>query len=84
MSLIKKSDVKNHLHNSGSSVYPFGLKRSVPKATAESKEPEAPAEATDISISPFHPIAPEPVPNAQVGGSVGVPESGKKFGKGSW
>jgi hypothetical protein len=78
VSLIKKSDVKTHLSVAGTSVYPFGLKR---KAT--SQEQDAPA-AADISISPSHPIAPEAVPNAQVGGSVGVPTNNEKSGQGSW
>ncbi|MGC2637499.1 MAG: hypothetical protein WA294_10005 [Acidobacteriaceae bacterium] len=82
MSLIKKSDVKNHLSKGSTSVYPFGLKRS--DTTADGKEPGSPAEAADISISPSHPITPESIPNAQVGGSVGVPVNTVKPGKGSW
>ena len=84
MSLIKKSDVKSHLSATGTSVYPFGLKSSNRKTDAETNDPAAQAEVTDISISPSHPIAPEAVPNAQVGGSIGVSQSVPKFGKDSW
>ncbi len=84
MSLIKKSDVKTHLSTADPSVYPFGLKRSDTKTAADGKEPGTQAEVIDISISPSHPIAPEAVPNAQVGGSVGVPVNAGKSGKGSW
>lgn len=80
MSLIRKSDVKNHLGTTDTSVYPFGLNRADTKAVADSNDPSGQAVA-DISISPSHPIAPEAVPNAQVGGSVGVPENP---GRGSW
>jgi hypothetical protein len=41
-------------------------------------------EVGDISISPSHPIAPEAVPNAQVGGSVGVPVEKETSGKFRW
>jgi hypothetical protein len=83
MSLIKKADVKSHLSTASTSVFPFGLKRSEEKS-ADGKNPGANTEAADISISPSHPIAPEAVPNAQVGGSVGVPANAEKSGKGSW
>jgi hypothetical protein len=79
VSLIRKSDVKSHLATRNTSVYPFGLKK--PDSAAEGQKPGAPA---DISISPSHPIAPEGVPNAQVGGSVGVPAGDENSGKGSW
>lgn len=81
MSLIKKSDVQDHLAAKRTSIYPFGLKRPDAKPAGEGKNPGAPAEVVDISVSPSHPINSEAVPNAQVGGSVGVPE---KSGKGSW
>ena len=81
MSLIRKSDVKNHLSVTDTSVYPFGLTRPEAEVAASSQAPGAPAEVADSSISPSHPIAPEAVPNAQVGGSVGVPENP---GRGSW
>ncbi len=83
MSLIRKADVKSHLSTASTSVFPFGLRRSDEKP-ADSEDPGANAEAGDISISPSHPISPEAVPNAQVGGSVGVPVSVAKSGKGSW
>ncbi|MFY9744882.1 MAG: hypothetical protein WA891_05605 [Acidobacteriaceae bacterium] len=81
MSLIKKADVKSHLSTASTSVYPFGLKRPEAKTAAESNDPGAPAEVTDISISPSHPIAPEATPNAQVGGSVGVPAGAETLRK---
>jgi hypothetical protein len=84
MSLIKKSDVKSHLSSVNTSVYPFGLKRSDTNTAAETDDRDAQAEVTDISISPSHPISAEAVPNAQVGGSVGVPVSSKNNGNGSW
>jgi hypothetical protein len=84
MSLIKKADVKSHLSTASTSVYPFGLKRSDTKTDAETNDPNTPAEVTDISISPSHPISPEAVPNAQVGGSIGMPANSGKPGKGSW
>jgi len=79
MSLIKKSDVNDHLSAKKTSVYPFGLKRTETKPAGENKEP-----AEVISISPSHPISPEAVPNAQVGGSIGVPQSADPSGKRSW
>jgi hypothetical protein len=84
MSLIKKSDVKTHLSSTDTSVYPFGLKRSDVAAGADSSEAAAPAKEQGISISPSHPIAPEAVPNAQVGGSVGVPVSNETSDNRSW
>lgn len=75
MSLIKKSDVKTHLSSTDTSVYPFGLKRSDVAVGADGSAAAAPAKEQGISISPSHSIAPEAVPNAQVGGSVGVPVS---------
>ncbi|MGC2297808.1 MAG: hypothetical protein WA476_03325 [Acidobacteriaceae bacterium] len=84
MSLIKKADVKSHLSTASTSVYPFGLKRPDTKSAPETNDKDAPAEAPDISISPSHPISPEAVPNAQVGGSVGTPANSGKPGKGSW
>jgi hypothetical protein len=83
MSLIKKADVKSHLSTASTSVFPFGLKRSEEKAS-DARNPGANAEAGDISISPSHPISPEAVRNAQVGGSVGVPVNAAKSGQGSW
>ncbi|MGA8111192.1 MAG: hypothetical protein WBD46_05135 [Acidobacteriaceae bacterium] len=84
MSLIRKSDVKSHLSTTDTSVYPFGLTRSDADAAPDSQPPDAPAEVHDISISPSHPISPEAVPDAQVGGSVGVPANAGQSGKGSW
>jgi hypothetical protein len=80
MSLIKKSDVKSHMSTqTATSVFPFGLKKpDTPTASDATNTKE------DISISPSHPIAPEAVPNAQVGGSIGIPENAGKSGKGSW
>jgi hypothetical protein len=82
MSLIKQSDVKSHPSTqSATSVFPFGLKKS---DTATASEPNAADTKEDISISPSHPISPEAVPNAQVGGSIGNPVNAAKSGKGSW
>jgi hypothetical protein len=87
MSLIKKSDVKNHLFT-GTSVFPYGLTRPDPKTDSEADlagtPPGTNVERADISISPSHPIAPEAVPNAQVGGSVGVPVEKDTSGKFRW
>lgn len=81
MNLFNKSDVKNHLSTkSGLSVYPFGLKRSDTGHSTE--DPDAKA-GSEISISPSHPISPEAVPNAQVGGSVGVPTETGNSGRSS-
>ena len=84
MSLIKKSDVKTHLSSTGTSVYPFGLKKSDVKPDAKGETAGAPALETDISISASRPISPEAVPNAQVGGSIGVPANAENPGRGSW
>jgi hypothetical protein len=82
MSLIKKSDAKGRSSTrSATSVFPYGLKRS---DTPTASEPDAADPKEDISISPSHPIAAETVPNAQVGGSVGIPANAAKSGKGSW
>jgi hypothetical protein len=84
MSLIKKADVKDYLaKKSRATVYPFGLKRSDTAGATEGSAAGAKG-TTDISISPSHPLAPEAVPNAQVGGSVGVPAAAEKPGNGSW
>lgn len=85
---FKKSDVKNHLSTADTSVYPFGLKRSDTNPATDmaekAKEPGAKADVINICINPSHPISPEAVPNAQAGGSVGVPVSTKRTGDGSW
>jgi hypothetical protein len=87
MSLIKKSDMKNRLF-AGASVYPYGLTRpdskTDPKADQAGTPPGTNVEVRDISISPSYPIAPEAVPNAQVGGSVGVPVEKEPSGKFRW
>jgi hypothetical protein len=80
MSLIKKSDVKSHLSTATSSVYPFGLKRTDTKTSPESND-FAQADGADISISPSHHIASDTIPNAQVGGSVGVPAGAETLRK---
>jgi hypothetical protein len=80
MTLIKKSDVKSHLFT-GASVYPFGLTRPGSTADAGSTTPGTNGDGADMSISPSQPIAPEGVPNAQVGGSIGVPTDAQTSGK---
>ncbi len=84
MNLVRKSDVSNDLSATDTSVYPFGLQRSDVETATETQQPRVHSEAIDISISPSHPIAPEAVPNAQVGGSVGIPRNAEKSGKGPW
>ncbi len=81
MSLIKKSDVKSHLSTATTSVYPFGLNRADTKTAPESNDFAAQADGADISISPSHPIASDTIPNAQVGGSVGVPAGAETLRK---
>lgn len=82
MSLIRKSDVKNHLSTrSGATLIPFGLARPNAVADRELKVTYIKPGETDISISPSNPISPEALPNAQVGGSVGVPENATRPGK---
>jgi hypothetical protein len=81
MSLISKSDVKNHLSTrSGATLIPFGSTQP-DAADREFKVTEIKPGETDISISPSNPISPEALPNAQVGGSVGVPENATRPGK---
>jgi hypothetical protein len=73
MSLIKKSDVKNHLSTRNSVRPPFGI---APKPAAVTSEPAPGSQETDLledSSRPLHPIGAEPIANAQVGGSIGVP-----------
>ena len=73
MSLIRKSDVKNHLSTRNAAQLPSGL---APKAVATSAEAAAvdkEAPAQENPDRPLHLIDAEPVANAQVGGSVGVP-----------
>jgi hypothetical protein len=86
MSLIKRSDVRNHLSTrSGStSVFPFGLSRRDAEPDPVSNGTGTKAVETDVSISPSHPISPEAVSNAQVGGFVGVPAASGAAGKRSW
>jgi hypothetical protein len=86
MSLIKKSDVKNHLstRTGSTSVFPFGLTRPDAGPAQESKVSGAKRDTADISISPSHPISPEAVPNAEVGGSVGIPANAASSEKRSW
>ena len=71
MSLIKKSDVKNHLstRTGSTTVFPFG--KPQPKSAAgTSKVPGAKADPVDISTNP---LSPEGVRDAQAGSSIGVP-----------
>ena len=82
MSLIKKSDVKNNSSTqTATSVFPFGLKKPDTPTASGSDVTDT---REEISISPSHPISPEAVPNAQVGGSIGTPANAAKSGKGSW
>lgn len=82
MSLIKKSDVKNHLSTrAGTKVFRSGLTRSDTTAAPESNGALAKAV---ISITPRYPVSPEAIPEAQADGSVGVPANAETSGKGSW
>lgn len=75
MSLIRKSDVKNHLSTRTGTRPPFG---SAPKAAPVASEAVPDSHETDLledSSRPLRLIDAEPVANAQVGGSVGVPAS---------
>lgn len=84
MSLIKKSDVKNHLSAPRATVFPFGQKPSDTKTPAKNSDPVAQAKGFGIGISPRRPIFSGAVPNTQVGGSVGVPANAGQSGKASW
>ena len=84
MSLIKKSDVKHYLSTRSAKPLPLGLTRRVAAANAERKPSGMRVNAPAISISPSYPISPEPVPNAQVGGPVGVPEGTERSGSPRW
>ena len=82
MSLIRKSDVHNHLSTrSGDTVLPFRPARPEPSVDPETTPAGEKPDEKDISISPSKPISPEAVPNAQVGGSVGGPGSAISPGK---
>lgn len=76
MTLIRRSDVKNHLSTrSGStSMFPSGLTRPDEAAVAPAgSAPETRADRTEIAISPDRAITPEPVLNPQAGDSVRIP-----------
>lgn len=84
MSLIKKSDVNNHLSaKRGKSFYPFGLHPGdrAPAAKGKAGETEV---GTGIGVQPSHAASPETSPNAAAAGSVAVRTSAGKSGKGSW
>jgi hypothetical protein len=73
MSLNTKSDVKSHLSTeSAQSPSPNRLDTA---AEAESVASGKQADAEENPKTPIHLIGPEPVADAQVGGSVGVPEN---------
>lgn len=73
MSLIRKSDVKNHLSTRNTARLPFGLTPKAAAASAETAAADKEAPAPENPDRPLHLIGAEPVANAQVGGSVGVP-----------
>lgn len=68
MSLIKRSDVKNHLSTRTGARSPLG---PAPKAAPGDHE----TDLLEDPNRPLHLMDAEPVANAQVGGSVGVPAS---------
>ena len=81
MSFLRKSDVKNHLSTrSGTSAHPLSHPQPPARdvdsaANFESNVPTTGTGKGDLSVSPSHPVSPEPTPNAQVGGSIGIPQS---------
>jgi hypothetical protein len=73
MSLIKKSEVQNYLSTRKAGRLPFGL---APKAVTDAAAPLVIRKDGGVEgdrATPLHLIGAEPVANAQVGGSVGVP-----------
>lgn len=86
MSFLRKSDVKNHLSTrSGTSTHPPDRPQP-PARDADSAAnlagnvPATGAGEGDLSISPSHPVSPEPTANAQIGGSIGIPEGQQNAG----
>ncbi len=74
MSLNTKSDVKTPLFT-GSAQSLSSPVRLDTAAEAEKRDSGKQAEAEENPKTPLHLIGPEPVADAQVGGSVGVPAS---------
>lgn len=72
MSLDRNSDVKNHL-STGSMQSHSSTVRLTAAVRPEAGAPDEQADAGENPNSPIHLIGEEPVANAQVGGSVGVP-----------
>jgi hypothetical protein len=80
VSLIKKSDVKNHLstRTGSTTVFPFGKPK--PKSTAStSKVPGAKADPVNIGTS--RPPSPEAVPGIQSESSVSDPVNPERQGE---
>jgi hypothetical protein len=83
VSLIRKSDVKNHLstRTGSTTVFPFGEPK--PKSAAStSKFPDAKADSLDIGSS--RPLSPEAVPGTQSESSVGLPVNPERPGESQW
>ena len=74
MSLNTESDVKSH-HSTESAQSLSSPNRLDTAAEAESVASGKQADAEENPKTPLHLIGPEPVADAQVGGSVGVPEN---------
>lgn len=77
MSFLRKSDVKNHLSTrSETSHYsPGRIQRDpAPVTDSENKASESKAAEVNTSVSPGNPTSPEVAPNAEVGGSSGLPD----------
>jgi hypothetical protein len=82
MSVFNKSDVQKHLSthagataagNAGGNADETHTKYGPEVVAAEHEKPASPA--AEVETAPLHLIGEEPVANAQVGGSVGVPAS---------
>jgi hypothetical protein len=73
MSLSKRSDIKNHLSTRSGQSRHIKLVQPEDVANPGTADPIIAGDAVEVPNSPLHPIGTEPVANAQVGGSVGVP-----------
>lgn len=75
MSLIKKSDVKDHLstRTGRTSIFPFAPTPSEAASAVASTERESVVSEPELRVSSDAAIAPEAVPNAGTGDSAGIP-----------
>ena len=72
MSLNTKSDIKSHLSTGSAQSHSSPILLDA-AAEAGSQSSDKQAEAAENPETPLHLIGAEPVADAQVGGSVGVP-----------